>query len=203
MHASFNRRSATKVKGGRVQKKNRARRTCHEGYILDRESPGRGFRHLVSKRDVQAFIDIFPEWDRFSERLERIVLARHCEDDGSYVFYHREESGIIFLHAWPEELWIEVATSYYEAHQGIFDRLGVSCELVKEGVTCRFTEAQARAYILLHVFVHELGHHFDRINQKHAGVTKGEDHAENFATVRFDQLFPAYVQVFGDPRKAA
>jgi hypothetical protein len=62
MHATFNRRTATKVKDGRVQRKNRHRPTGHEGYVLDRESPGRGFRHVVTKRDVQAFIDIIPEW---------------------------------------------------------------------------------------------------------------------------------------------
>ena len=80
MRTTFNRRSATKVKDGRVQRKNRHRPTGHDGYVLDRDSPGRGFRHVVSKRDVQAFIDIVPDWDRFSERLERIVLASH--DDG-------------------------------------------------------------------------------------------------------------------------
>ena len=57
MHAGFNRRTATKVKDGRVQRKNRHRPTGHDGYVLDRESPGRGFRHVLSKRDVQAFID--------------------------------------------------------------------------------------------------------------------------------------------------
>ncbi len=80
MHTTFNRRTATKVKDGRVQRKNRHRPTGHEGYALDRESPGRGFHHVVSKRDVQAFIDIIPEWCRFSERLERIVLAGPDQD---------------------------------------------------------------------------------------------------------------------------
>jgi hypothetical protein len=37
--------------------------------VLERESPGRGFRHIVTKREVQEFIDIIPEWDRLSERL--------------------------------------------------------------------------------------------------------------------------------------
>ena len=91
MRATLNRRTATKVKDGRVQRKNRHRPTAHEGFVLDRESPGRGFNHVVTKRDVQAFLDIIPDWHRFSKRLERIVLARHGQGaDGIYEFYHRE-----------------------------------------------------------------------------------------------------------------
>ena len=114
MRPTLNRRTGTKVKAGRVQRKNRHRPTAHEGFVLDRESPGRGFIHVVTKRDVQAFLDIIPEWNRFSERLERIVLARYSDNaDGIYRFYHREETGSIFLHAWAEDLWVELTKSYF------------------------------------------------------------------------------------------
>ena len=200
MHTTFDRRTATKVKDGRVQRKNRRRPTGHEGYVLDRESPGRGFRHVVSKRDLQAFIDIVPGWDRFSERLERIVLAAPGDNcDGAYEFFHREETGAIYLHAWHEDLWTDLTVPYFEYHQHIFDTLSVSYDRREDCVTCRFTEAQARAFMLLHIFMHEVGHHYDRIHQKHLGSSKGEDYAERFATSRFDQLFPAYVRVFGHP----
>jgi hypothetical protein len=204
MHSRFNRRTATKVKDGRVQRKNRHCPTGHDGYVLDRESPGRGFRHVVSKRDVQAFIEIIPGWDRFAERLKRIALVnRNLDWDGFHVFYDREETGAIFLHSWPDDLWMEIATPYFDAHSAIFQRLGVSYDRMDDCVMCRFTEAQARAFMLLHVFTHELGHHYDLIHQKHRGTSKGEDYAEKFATSRFDQLLPAYIQVFGDPKKSA
>jgi hypothetical protein len=200
MHASFNRRTATKVKDGRVQRKNRHRPTGHDGYVLDRESPGRGFRHVVSKRDIQAFLDMVPDWDRLSERLERIVLAAPGAGcDGLYEFFHREETGAIYLHAWREDLWTHLTVRYFDDHQHIFDSIGVSYDRQENCVTCRFTEAQARAFMLLHIFMHELGHHHDRIHQKHRGSSKGEDYAERFATTRFAQLFPAYVRVFGHP----
>jgi len=202
MHASLNRRTATRIKDGRVQRKNRVRPTGHEGFVLDREAPGRGFRHVVTKRDIQAFIEIIPEWQRFSERLERIVLAAGCSDDGSYFFYHREETGAIHLHAWKEDLWVEFSRKYFNEHQKIFERLRVSFDRKKLIVFCRFTEGQARAYMLLHVFMHELGHHHDRMNQKHLDSTIGEDYAERFANSRFDQLFPDYIRRFGDPRRA-
>ncbi|MGV3661606.1 MAG: hypothetical protein ACO1TE_15570 [Prosthecobacter sp.] len=202
MPAAFTRRTATKVKDGRVRRKNRSRPTGHEGYVLDRRPPGHGFRHVVSKRDVQRFVELIPEWHRLSERLERIVLAAHDDCDGWHQFYWREETGAIYLCAWREDLWIELTSSYFDAHAHIFKRLGVSCDPPKDGaVMCRFTEEQARAYVLLHVFMHELGHHHDQVNQKHRSSTKGEVYAENFANSRFDQLWPEYVRVFGDPAR--
>jgi hypothetical protein len=204
MPASFNRRTVTKVKDGRVRRKNRHRPTGHDGYVLHRESPGRGFRHVVAKRDVQAFIDIIPEWPRFAERLERIVLVSGDHDwYGLYRFYHREETGAIFLHAWADDLWMEIDTPWFEDHATIFESCGVSYDRMKEFVMCRFTEAQARAFMLLHIFMHELGHHYERVHQKHFGSSKGEDYAERFATSRFDQLFSAYIRIFGHPKNSA
>lgn len=201
MHATFNRRSATKVKDGRVRRKNRHLPTGLEGYFLDRQSPGRGFRHVVSKRDVQAFIDIIPDWQTLSQRLERIVLASRDSYDGQYAFYYREETGAIFLAAWNEDLWIELNQGYFNSHQAIFGKLGVSFDIAETNVCCRFTEAQARAFTLLHVFMHELGHHHDRMNQKHCDSSRGEDYAERFANSRFDQLYNPYVSIFGDPAR--
>jgi hypothetical protein len=202
MRISYNRRTATKVKHGRVQPRNRHLPTGLLGYVIDRESPGRGCRHVLSKRDLLAFIDLIPDWNRLSWRLERIVLASDSTLDGHYAFYHREETGAIFLHAWHEDLWSEFDTDHFESHRELFERLGVSCDHTKEGVLCRFTEAQARAFMLLHVFLHELGHHHDRLRQIHQKSTSGEDYAERFATSRFEPLWPEYVRVFGDPRRS-
>ena len=203
MRISYNRRTATKVKDGRVQRKNRHIPTGRLGYVLDRESPGRGFRHVLSKRDLQTFIDLIPNWDQLSQNHERIVLAGHHPGDAAYEFYHREETGAIFLHAWHEDLWTELTPAYFEAHADIFERIGVSFDRVQGAFLCRFTETQARAFMLLHVFMHELGHHHDRLHQKHRRSTKGEDYAERFATMRFKELFLAYVRVFGDPKLSA
>jgi hypothetical protein len=201
MRTSFDRRTATKIRDGRVQRKNRHLPTGLLGYVLDRESPGRGFRHMVTKREIQAFIDLIPDARRLCQRLERIVLASaNSADDGAYEFYHREETGAIFLNAWPEDLWVELTDAYFDAHEQIFCRLGVAFDRAEKTVFCRFTEAQARAFSLLHVFMHELGHHHDRLHQKHRDSTRGEDYAERFAANRFEQLYPAYLRVFGDPK---
>jgi hypothetical protein len=96
---------------------------------------------------------------------------------------------------------VDVDRNYFNAHKRIFDRLGVNYDLQGDMIFCRFTEAQARGFMLLHVFIHELGHHHDHMNQKHRGSTRGEDYAEHFANTRFDVLHRAYVKVFGDPTK--
>ena len=200
MQRRYNRRTAMRVKQGKVKRCNRHLPTGLRGYTLDRRSPLRGFRHVVTKRDVQAFIDIIPDWHQLSERLDRIILtSSRSESDGCYTFYPSDQLSVISLHAWPRDLWMEIPESYFEPHKGVFAELGVAHDKAKETVLCRFTEAQARAFMLLHVFLHELGHHHDRLRQRDRGSTSGEDYAEDFANERFRQLYPDYLRVFGNP----
>lgn len=200
MRTSFNRRTATKVVDGKTRRKNRSVPTTHRGYVIDREPPGRGCRHVVTKRDVQSFVELIPDWAALSQRIERIVLAARDEDaDGTHEFFHREETAAIRLYAWEKDLWVEWTLPHVEAHRELLERLGVPCEIAQDHVTCRFTEAQARAFSLLHVFMHELGHHWDRMHQKHRHSTCGEDFAEAFANRHLDQLLPRYIRVFGNP----
>jgi hypothetical protein len=199
MRTSYSRRTATKVVDGQTRPKNRHTPTTHQGYVIDRESPGKGYRHVLTKRDLQNFLDLIPEWSVLSHRLERIVLAVGSIDDGYHEFYHREKTGAIFLHAWDEDLWVQISSGYFERHRDILQRLGVSFDLGDDSVACRFTERQAKAFVLLHVFMHELGHHRDLTHQKHRHSTRGENYAERFANRHFEQLFPNYVLTFGDP----
>jgi hypothetical protein len=201
MQTQFNRRTATKVKNGRVQKKNRHTFSGHIACTIDRVSPGRGFRHVMTKRDILDFIAIIPNWESVGQRLEGIILDSPADHDGCHAFYHREESGMIYLHAWNEDLWVQLSRPYFDAHHDIFLRIAVSHDMLKDEVVCRFTEAQARAFMLLHVFMHELGHHWDRITQKHHGKGRGEDFAERFANRHLDLMYPDYVRVFGDPAR--
>ena len=99
-------------------------------------------------------------------------------------------------------LRVDIRSKYFQRLPGVRQRLSTSAILLDPATAPlqpSFTEAQARAFMLLHIFMHELGHHYDRIHQKHLGSSKGEDYAERFATSRFEQLFPAYVRVFGHP----
>jgi hypothetical protein len=61
-------------------------------------------------------------------------------------------------------------------------------------VELRFTEGQARAYQLLHILPHELGHHHDRITTRsRRRSARGEPYAEAYAN-RVAQLHLAEVR---------
>ena len=65
---------------------------------------------------------------------------------------------------------------------------------------CQFNTAQVRAYQLLHVFLHELGHHHDRITTKsRAETARGENYAEQYAFKHEALIWERYIERFGLP----
>ena len=86
---------------------------------------------------------------------------------------------------------------FYLNHQAVFQRLGVDTEKRKRGFLCRFTEAQVKAYQLLHILLHELGHHHDRMTTRsQREAARGEDFAEQYA-LRYEQtIWERYVELF-------
>ena len=63
----MNRKSAPRVKGGRVQKKNNWTETVtNDGErlpLIDRRRPKEGYRHLLKRRDIEEFISILPRFE--------------------------------------------------------------------------------------------------------------------------------------------
>lgn len=203
MNRRINRKTAPGVKGGKVQKKNRQAFTARLGWVIDRESPAAGHRHVVTKRDIRDFIGIIPDWADVAVLIQHILLSAGGPDEdfeGEYEYFDRERTGIIRLPAWEEDLWINLSPDYFEEHRHIYDRLGVAYEKAEDGWQCRFTKTQARAYTLMHIFLHELGHHVDRLRRKNKDRTTGGEHfAEQYANEWFKKLWPEYVRVFGKP----
>lgn len=201
----YQRRKVTpKVRGGVVQRKNNHTPTAALGYVLARQSPRRGYRHLVSKQDIRLLTSIIPGWRSLSEGLETILLtAGDRRNDGVYEVFPREKTGSIQIPAWEGELWRLMVPEYAAEHEGVLAMLGVAREPVDDGVRCRFTLPQAKAFLLLHVFLHELGHHVDRMTSKaQAAMPRGEPFAEAYAHELCAQIWPNYVRLFGDPRSA-
>jgi hypothetical protein len=53
---------------------------------------------------------------------------------------------------------------------------------------CKFTKEKVRAFQLLHIFLHELGHHYDSIHLPQKGFTvRGESFAEGYA-IKYEQI---------------
>jgi hypothetical protein len=198
--------STPAVVNGIVQRKNRAAETPsfyntpQDVPAVHRERPGPGHRHLLRKHDIVEFISILPEWAELSRGLNAIVLACGPGDaDGWY----REQPGIVVVCAWPRAIWVDLHHEYVGEHRRTFDRLGVKVTRKPgdRGMRVgRFSEAQARAYQLLHILLHELGHHHDRMTTRAQRETgRGESYAEQYALRYEDLIWERYCQVFGAP----
>jgi hypothetical protein len=178
----MNRKATPKVKDGRVQKKNRHAvtpnywNTRQEILKIDIESPGKGYKHFLKKRDIAAFLEILPNWSEIDIELDAILLAQGGGPDGWYI------NGVIGICAWNKNMTCSLNKDYFNDHRELFSRLGVKYEVKKEGVVCQFEENQIKAYQLLHILLHEIGHHHDRITtRKKNAIPSGENYAENYA----------------------
>lgn len=194
----YYRRTAPKVIDGQVQKKNRHAltpnywNTRQKVPVIDKERPGRNYRHLLTKKDILEFIEIIPEWNELSKGLDAVLLATgERRLDGWY------DLGVIGICAWERNIWREVGKGYFVDHAEIFSRLSVESKRQGGGYLCHFTQATAKAFQLLHIFLHELGHHHDRMttkNQKYSG--RGETYAEEWA-IKYEQIvWDSYLKKF-------
>src|SRR5262249_16328008 len=143
--------------------------------------------------DVQRFLRCVPDWEAHAEGLHAIVLGN--SDDAMGEYDHR---GIIHLHSWDADLFWECKRAFFEEHRETLRRIGVPDDevavagapiLAEDGdpiVPLYFDERSARAFQLVHIFLHELGHHRDRM-EKAGQWGRGEEFAESWA-VRMEAL---------------
>jgi len=201
MRPAYNRKTSPKVIGGLVQRKNNHVPTARIGYVVDRIRPGNGFKHVLTKKEVHDFTDLIDDWRTASIGIESIILGAGDDyTDGYYQHYNREGTGIICLCAWPKSLWVEHSEEYFNDHKSHFDKIGVSYDKKGDGFICYFTESTAKAFMLMHIFLHELGHHVDKMRSKNQNRMKGgELFAENYANEKFDEIWPKYISKFGMP----
>lgn len=218
----INRRSAMKVRDGRVLKKNSWRldrgdyRALAQAEIrLDRRRAPAGSRHLITIAQLRRFIALLPDWDEVAVGLDAIVLDT-ADDCAGWC-----GPGVVAICAWDRELWDWWSADMVQEHDHILELLEVERvpidqsaeyqefveELIELGVRrpgnfgaaveLRWTEAQARAYQLLHILPHELGHHHDRITT-HRGIRtgRGEPYAEAYANRVLEEIWPSYAREF-------
>jgi len=142
---------------------------------------------------LKDLFELPPDWAELSKGLDAVLLsAARRRSEGWY------DLGVVGICAWPKDPWCVVDASYYEDHKQVFARLGVPCETKGEDYLCKFSESMVRAYQLLHIFLHELGHHHDRMTTRRQRETgRGETYAEEYA-LRHEQLIWAhYADRFG------
>jgi hypothetical protein len=161
---------------------------------VERHKPGFGYRHVLKQRDVAAFLRLLPDWSELSQGLNAVVLAPGEFDcDGWHV------PGVVTICAWERGLWREVSSGWYAGHRELLERLEVPCDQTAEGsFLCKFKEASIRAYQLLHVLLHELGHHHDRMTTRsRKDSCRGECYAEEYAWRYEALIWDSYQESFG------
>src|SRR3954468_24628576 len=79
--ATPHRRTATRVRDGRVQKKQNWAPDRQDYLALPqdeiriyRRDPGKGYRHLVTVEQLRAFLDMLPDWEEAAIGVDAIVL---------------------------------------------------------------------------------------------------------------------------------
>jgi hypothetical protein len=161
--------------------------------FIDRQRPGAGYRHLLLKRDIDRFVELLADWEELSQGLNAIVLA---PGDPGTLGWHRR--GIVAVCAWDREL-VKAWHPAIAAENAFFlERLGVPEERTEEGHSlCHFTEGTARAFQLLAVLLHELGHHHDRMTTRgKRRPCRGEPFADRYAERRAAAIWDRFIRVF-------
>ena len=195
----LNRRTTPRVRGGRVRAKNRTAITPNywdtpqEHPVIDRQRPGEGYRHLLRKVDVERFVELLPDWPELSRGLDAIVLAPGEVDCLGWY-----QDGVVAVCAWDRQLRGVYYDWFVEDHRDVLDRLGVPTERAGGGTfEVGFTENSARGFQLMHVLLHELGHHHDRMSTRsRREAARGEPYAEAYALRYADRIWEAYFAAF-------
>ena len=160
---------------------------------IHRRHPGAGYRHVVTARDVQKFVELIPDWAEISEGLDALVLSPGVDREYGYHTF-----GVIHLRAWPRALHRPMSRPFYDESRAVLDRLGVPVTHTPDGVLALWTLPTARAFMLLNIFLHELGHHHDRTHTRSARTpARGEPYAEAFAVRLAAQIGTRYERTFG------
>lgn len=197
---SSNRKTTPKVRNGKVQKKNRHQPTRQNSLLVGLEKTRR--RHVLTKEDIWKFLRLIPDWKRVSTDLDLIFLASGTADeedcDGWYDDpYFNRNCPQIGISAWEADLKYWADEAWYEHHRGLFNRLGLPLEEDEEGYTyLQFDEDSAKAFQLLHILLHELGHHHYRITKGRGKETGDEKYAEAYAYKLEKQIWPRYREAF-------
>lgn len=192
------RRAAPKVVSGRDFRSSRWAQTPNyyntpqPAPVIDRRRPGRSFVHLLRKADILLFTELLPGWNRLADGLDAIVLSEGCTET-----YGWHIPGVVHVGAWPRDLWEVVSEDFLEANEDILGRLEVAVEPCGDDYILQWTRLKARAFQLLDVLLHELGHHHDRMTTRtRFNIARGEPYADAFAQHYRELVWDDYVRHF-------
>lgn len=200
MRYSAPRKTTPKVRGGKVQRKNRTALSPHYETrapgdpVIERHRPGPGYRHVLLKRDVEKFLGLLPDWEELSAGLKAVLLAPGERNVMGWC-----TPGVVAVCAWDRELAGEHRSDFVAEHRDLFRKLEVSYERSEENYyLVHWTQSSAKTFQLMHILLHEIGHHHDRITTRSRRYcSRGEGYAERYAARYADRIWDAYFEEFG------
>ncbi len=197
----MNRRSATRVKAGKVQKKNNYSETLYAAPVwgfpqIIRQRPGEGYQHILGGGGIHTFLQLLPDQSDVWNTIAGIVLAPG--NTGAFGCVSRCGSQwLVEINAWPRDIWCTFSPAVYQQELYWLEKLGVPCEKQNSQYVCKFTEQTARAHQLLATLLHEIGHHHDRLStRKQQNCGRGEPYAFEYSRKYMDQIFDSYCRTF-------
>lgn len=200
MRGIVSRKSAPGVKGGKVQKKNRQTLSPdiyeHEfdELVVIRERPLKGYFHAVTPSDVRRWVRRIPEWAAVTDQVKAVVLT----EGGDWAFGRYNNAGIIKIDAWPKRPE-PLAERKDWLVERIWEASGSPWRSYDQPVA--LSRSEAKAFLLLGTFLHELGHHLDRITTRSGlDAANGEPFAIDYELRRQRELWDAYLEEFGAPK---
>ncbi len=122
----YNRKSTPQVVHGKVRKKNNW--DLSEDYydaprpkevVIDRQRPGPGYRHILTRQDIHTFLGLLPDWNKLAVGLNAIVLGPG--DPECYGYHVR---GVVHIYAWESKLWQVFPAEMRDYDKTFFARLG-------------------------------------------------------------------------------
>lgn len=156
--------------------------------LIRREFPGKGFRHFLTRKIVRSFVELLPQWTEITRGLDYILLAR--AEPGCDGWY---DGRVVAICAWEQDCWRSVPFDYYAEHRLVLKRLDVETVKTGRNYLCKFNPSSVKAFQLLHVLLHELGHHFDKINSfSRRSSSRGETYAEKYAASYEEMIWERY-----------
>ena len=194
------RKSTPRVRDGKVQRKNRTDLSPHYSLaepgkpVIERHRPGIGYRHVLLKRDVEKFLKLLPDWRELSRGLQAVLLSEGERDILGWHF-----PGVVAICAWDRELASEWTPAFVEEHQAVLTALQVDTEKTSDSSTyVRWTEKSVKGFQLMHILLHELGHHHDRMTTRsRVRASRGETYAESYANKYAEEIWDGYYRTFG------
>lgn len=164
--------------------------------VIIRRKPGPGAQHLLKVEDIRRFIEIIPNWEELSAGLDAVVLVPYSRTFfGQYSY-----SSVIKISAWVDDEWYEMHPENFERDKYLIEMLDVPYERLDWGFECKFTTNQVKAFQLLGTFLHELGHHVDRMNCRgKKDCPGGEPFAIKFEKEMIQKVWPEFVKRFPLP----